>query len=77
LIDQHCYQALVSACLLGQESGFVQWSKLFRGRLANETSSRDRDEIRDADWRDLDSRTISSVGTKRLSRPGLAISVAE
>jgi hypothetical protein len=49
LIDQHCYQALVSACLLGQESGFVQWSKLFRGRLANETSSRHRDEIRDAD----------------------------
>jgi len=43
LIQQRCYQALVSVCFRGSENGFVQWGKLLRGRLADETSSQDRD----------------------------------
>jgi hypothetical protein len=43
LIDEHCYQALVSAWLRGQGKWLRPMNKLFRGRLADETSSQDRD----------------------------------
>ena len=40
----------------GKENGFVQWDKSFRGSLADETTSQDREAIRHAEWRDLDRR---------------------
>jgi len=36
------------------KNGFVQWDKLFRGRLADETSSQDRD-CNPGSWRNFDS----------------------
>jgi len=46
LIERHCYQASVSASLRGQGKWFRSVDELFRGRMADEVSSRDRDRCR-------------------------------
>jgi len=50
----------------GRENGFVQWDKLFRGRLADETSSQDRDRNPGC-WLASVTRSTPDIGQRLLT----------